>query len=84
MKFDEFALDVEGIDEKIIVEVHLRWWLPVYVGVMRFLVWIFQQEPNWERAEYWIDRGIYLAVADESMPLAKRVIEERKAKQQEK
>lgn len=46
----------------VTVEVRLSWWLRLYLQTLGFLCCVLKTEPDWERLEVWIRRGIHVRV----------------------
>lgn len=47
------------------VEIRMRWWLHAYLGCVTGIAVLTGLEPNWERVEYWIRRGMKVAPCKE-------------------
>lgn len=44
------------------VAVRWRWWFPAYMACLRVGVAVTGLEPNWDRVEWWIRRGLVARV----------------------
>lgn len=46
------------------VSIKLAWWLPAYIAGVRFMAELTGMEPDMDRVEKWIRRGIKLNIFD--------------------
>lgn len=49
-----------------VVQIRLSWWLLCYLNTLVLLCNHFDVEPNWERVEFWLARGIRAEVVSQS------------------
>jgi hypothetical protein len=49
----------------LVVSIRMAWWLRVYLNTLALLCRAFDAEPNWQRAGYWVSRGIRIEIKKE-------------------
>jgi hypothetical protein len=42
-----------------VIEIRMRWWLPMYLTCILWIIKFTGPEPNLRRVEFWIGRGVY-------------------------
>jgi hypothetical protein len=44
----------------VTVTVRLRWWVIPYLHTVAMFCVLFNGQPNWQRVERWVMRGLYV------------------------